>query len=95
MRVLSSQMFKYFFVVHIASCSQQRDRVHYLLETGYPVLPVMPTPLIQPAPESQYFDDEQPYEDMEGVLSIYGLAWRKSNKLYELVSSSPVGCFSH
>lgn len=45
---------------------QQRDRVHYLLETGYPVWPLMTTPLVQP----EYPEEEVQYEDMEGGLGI-------------------------
>ena len=50
----------------MSSRSQQKDRVHRLLETGYPVLPIMPTRLVRP-PNSEYIVDEHPYEDMEGA----------------------------
>ena len=53
--------------LQISSRSQQRERVHYLLETGYPVLPVMPTPLVQPA-ATEYPEEEVQYEDMEGTV---------------------------
>ena len=50
----------------MSSRSQQKDRVHQLLATGYPVLPIMPTRLVRP-PNSEYIVDEHPYEDMEGA----------------------------
>ena len=53
----------------VFSRSQQRERVHYLLETGYPVYPVMPTPIVEPA-VSEYPDEEVQYEDMEGTVYI-------------------------
>lgn len=60
----------FLFCLQDYSRSQQRDRVHYLLETGYPVLPVMTTPLARPAET----DDHPAYENMEGVLPMHGLA---------------------
>lgn len=62
-------MIRYFLTVHFRQVSprrQQRDRVHYLLETGYPVWPMMTTPLVQP----EYPEEEVQYEDMEGGLGI-------------------------
>ena len=60
------------FLTKVSFLWKQRDRVHYLLETGYPALPVIPTPLIRP-PETQDLNDDLAYEDMEGVLRKHGL----------------------
>ena len=53
----------------VSSRSQQRERVHYLLETGYPVYPVMSTPFVEPA-ATEYPDEEVQYEDMEGTVYV-------------------------
>lgn len=51
---------------HLPPTSTQRDRIQYLLDTGYQMLPMVSTPVVQPF-ETQNRDDEQVYEDMDGL----------------------------
>ena len=59
------------YFLQVSSRSQLMERVHYLLDTGYPVSPLMPTtPLVQPAATEYPEEEETQYEDMEGALQI-------------------------
>lgn len=58
-----------FFFEQVSSRSKQRERVHYLLETGYPVYPVRSTPIVEPT-ATKYPEEEVQYEDMEGTVYI-------------------------
>ena len=54
-----------------SSRSQRKDRTQYLLETGFPVVPLMPTPALVHPTTDEYFEDDGLYEDMEGKLIIW------------------------
>jgi len=60
------------------------------LETGYPVYPVMPTPIVEPA-ATDYPEEEVQYEDMEGTVYIACEA-KKYGKDRKCLNSIPL-CF--
>ena len=62
------------------------------METGYPVYPVMSTPVVEPA-ATEYPDEEVQYEDMEGIVYIL-LVKLRSNGVGRNVRSPCVWAFS-